>query len=284
MLGAIVGDIVGSRFEFNNHRSKNFDLFADTCFVTDDSIMSLAVARAIMEASKVKTPNSRECDHDFYLLLSNLTVKYMRDIGRKYPDCGFGGLFYGWVFSDNPEPYNSFGNGAAMRVSPAGFAASDIWEAERLAEAVTKVTHNHVEGIKGAKATAAAIFMARSGASKSEIREHISNEYYPLDFRIDDIRNTYRFNETCQETVPQAIECFLEATSFEDAVRTAISLGGDSDTVAAIAGAIAEACYGVPDAIRETALGYLNEELRAIYDAWVEFAPPAGGRSGAALP
>src|SRR5690606_28354089 len=124
---AIVGDIVGSRFEFNNHRSKNFDLFADTCFVTDDSIMSLAVARAIMEASKVKTPNSRECDHDFYLLLSNLAVKYMRDIGRKYPDCGFGGLFYGWVFSDNPEPYNSFGNGAAMRVSPAGFAASDIW-------------------------------------------------------------------------------------------------------------------------------------------------------------
>jgi len=276
MLGAIIGDIVGSRFEFNNHRSKDFDLFADGCFATDDSIMSLAVAKAIMEASKTRNFNGKGYDHDFHAVLSDLTVKYMQEIGRKYPNCGFGGMFYQWVFSGKPEPYNSFGNGAAMRVSPAGFAATNEWEAEHLAETVTEVTHNHEEGIKGAKATAVAIDMARQGKLKSEIRERMAAEYYPLDFRIDDIRASYRFNETCQETVPQAIECFLESTSFEDAIRTAISLGGDSDTIAAITGAIAEAYYGIPDAIKEKALGYLDEELRAIYDEWVQFAPSDG--------
>jgi len=274
MLGAIIGDIVGSRFEFNNHRSKDFDLFAEGCFATDDSIMSLAVAKAIMEARKIHTPGSLGFGHDFHATLSDLTVKYMQEIGRKYPNCGFGSRFYQWVFSDNPQPYNSFGNGAAMRVSPAGFAASDVADAERLAETITAVTHNHEEGIKGAKATAVAIAMARQGSLKSEIRERIVADYYPLDFSIDDIRATYRFNETCQETVPQAIECFLESTSFEDAIRMAISLGGDSDTIGAITGAIAEAYYGVPDGIKEKALAYLDEELRAIYDAWTQFTPP----------
>ena len=273
MLGAIIGDIVGSRFEFNNHRSKDFELFAEGCFVTDDSIMSLAVAKAIMEASKLKPPGGDSYDSAFYSLLSGLTVKYMQEIGRKYPGCGFGSMFYKWVFSDNPEPYNSFGNGAAMRVSPAGFAAKSEWEAEHLAEAVTAVTHDHEEGLKGAKATAVAIAMARSGALKREIRETIVSEYYPLDFRIDDIRPAYKFHATCQETVPQAIECFLEATSFEDAIRTAISLGGDSDTIGAITGAIAEAYYGIPQAIKEQCLAYLDKELRAIYDEWVKFAP-----------
>ena len=150
MLGAIIGDIVGSRFEFNNHRSKDFDLFAEDCFVTDDSIMTLAVAKALMEASKAKALGGKEAAATFDSLLSDLTIKYMQEIGRKYPDCGFGGMFYKWVFSDDPKPYNSFGNGAAMRVSPAGFAATDVWEGERLAEVVTKVTHNHEEGIKGA--------------------------------------------------------------------------------------------------------------------------------------
>lgn len=278
MLGAIVGDIVGSRFEFNNNRNKDFALFADGCFATDDSIMSLAVAKAIMEASKVKTTNSHGYDHDFYSVLSDLTVTYMQEIGRKYPDCGFGGMFRKWVFSDNPKPYDSFGNGAAMRVSPAGFAAANNWEAEHLAEAVTEVTHSHEEGIKGAIATAVAIAMARHGALKSEIRERIITEYYPLDFKIDDIRLTYKFNETCQETVPQAIECFLESDSFEDAIRIAISLGGDSDTIGAITGAIAEAYYGVPEDIKEKALTYLDDELREIYDAWILFAPSTDER------
>jgi ADP-ribosylglycohydrolase len=275
MLGAIIGGIVGSRFEFNNHRSKDFDLFAEGCFATDDSIMTLAVAKAIMESSKAKALDGREADANFDSLLSNLTVKYMQKIGRKHPDCGFGGMFYKWVFSDDPEPYNSFGNGAAMRVSPAGFAASDLWEAERLSEVITEVTHNHEEGIKGAKATIVAITMARQGGLKSEIRERITAEYYPLDFRIDDIRSTYKFNETCQETVPQAIESFLESTSFEDAIRTAISIGGDSDTIGAITGAVAEAYYGVPEGIKEKALDYLDDELRTIYDEWVSFAPPS---------
>ncbi len=182
------------------------------------------------------------------------------------------------MFSDDPKPYNSFGNGAAMRVSAAGFAATDVWEAEQIAEAVTVVTHDHEEGVKGAKATAAAVALARRGALKSEIREHITRVYYPLDFRIDDIRDTYTFNETCQGTVPQAIECFLESASFGDAIRTAISLGGDSDTLAAITGAIAQAYYGVPDDIRKQALSYLDDYLRGILGEWERFAPPDAER------
>lgn len=276
MLGAIIGDIVGSRFEFNNYRNKEFELFAEGCFVTDDSIMTLAVAKAIMEAMKVRKPSNCDYDHDFHAWLSNLTVRYMQDIGRKYPNCGFGGMFYNWIFSDDPTPYGSFGNGAAMRVSPVGFVARSKRDAEHLAETVTAVTHNHYEGIKGATATAVAIYLARNGALKSEIRECITRDYYPLDFKIDNIRSAYHFNETCQDTVPQAIECFLESTSFEDSIRTAISLGGDSDTIAAITGAIAEAHYGVPKDIKEKALAYLNEDLRKIYDDWTVFTPPSG--------
>lgn len=273
MLGALIGDIVGSRFEFKNHRSKDFDLFSDECFITDDSIMSLAVAKAIMDAEKAKEPsiNSYQYDNEFYALIGNFTVKYMQEIGRKYPHCGYGGMFAKWVFSDTPEPYDSFGNGAAMRISPAGFTARTDIEARQLSKAITEVTHNHKEGIKGAEATAVAVFMARRGFTKQEIRERIKRDYYPLDFRIDDIMKTYRFNETCQETVPQAIEAFLESVSFEDAIRTAISLGGDSDTLAAITGGIAEAYYGVPREIRGKALTYLDEELRAIFDEWVLF-------------
>lgn len=279
MLGAIIGDIVGSRFEFNNNRKKDFELFAKGCFATDDSIMTLAVAKAILETTKViPLPlGAYGSDHEYFSLLREQTVKYMQQIGRKYPDCGYGGRFYDWVFSDHPAPYGSFGNGAAMRVSPAGFAARTELEAKYLSEAVTDVTHNHKEGIKGAEATAVAIFLARSGALKSDIRARISSDYYPLDFKIDEIRSTYRFNETCQETVPQAIEAFLESTSFEDAIRTAISLGGDSDTVAAITGAIAEAYYGVPDDIRAKALTYLDDELLKIYDEWTQFMPAQPG-------
>ena len=271
MIGAIIGDIAGSRFEFNNHRSKEFELFTDECFATDDSIMTLAVARAIMEAERIKGSSVGGHDDEFYSLLSDSTVKCMQKIGRPYPNCGYGGRFYQWMYSDTPRPYNSFGNGAAMRISPAGFAARTESEARLLAEAITAVTHNHPEGIKGAEATAIALFMARRGCSKQEIRERISRDYYPLDFTIDGIRESYRFNETCQQTVPQAIEAFLESDSFEDAIRTAISVGGDSDTLAAITGGIAEAYYGVPDDMREEALRYLDSELRAIYDEWISF-------------
>ncbi len=270
MIGAIIGDIVGSRFEFNNHRSKEFELFTEECQVTDDSIMTLAIAKAIMETEKMKKPSiDGDSSNDEYdSLLGKMSIKYMQEIGRKYPHCGYGGMFSEWMFSEKPEPYNSFGNGAAMRISPVGFYARTENEACRLSESVTRVTHNHEEGIKGAEAAAVAIFMARRGLSKDEIREKIHSNYYSLNFTIDEIRSTYQFNETCQETVPQAIEAFLESTSFEDAIRTAISVGGDSDTLAAITGAIAEAYYGVPLEIKEKALTYLDKELRTIFDEW----------------
>jgi ADP-ribosyl-[dinitrogen reductase] hydrolase len=273
MLGAIIGDIVGSRFEFNNHRSMDFDLFAPGCFVTDDSIMTLAVAKGIMETEKrvESSVSDYRFDGEYHHLLSEMTVKYMQEIGRQYPNCGYGGMFARWIFSDHPEPYNSFGNGAAMRISPVGFVAGTELEATSLSGTITSVTHDHEEGIKGAEATVIAIFLALNGFTKSEIRDRISNEYYLLDFTIDEIRPTYKFNETCQKTVPQAIECFLESDSFEDAIRIAISLGGDSDTIAAITGAMAEAYYGVPDDIRHKGLAYLDEELRSIYDQWEKF-------------
>jgi type I restriction enzyme M protein len=256
MLGAIIGDIAGSRFEFHNHRSKDFELFAKGCSVTDDSIMTLAVAKAILA-----------CDGDWERLGEN-AVKYMQMVGRKYPGCGFGGMFGEWVFDDNPKPYNSFGNGAAMRVSPCGFIAQSEDEAKLLVRKVTEVTHNHPEGLKGAEAAAVAVFLARNGTAKHEIEECMEKDYYALDFTLDGIRKSYQFNETCQGTVPQAIAAFLESDSFEDAIRNAISIGGDSDTLAAITGGIAEACYGVPPDLKSKALAYLDNELLDIFTEW----------------
>ncbi len=272
MIGAIIGDIAGSRFEFNNHRSKEFELFTDECNVTDDSIMTIAVAKAIMETGKnlKLLSNDSKNNYYYYKLLKSMTIRYMQKIGRKYPHCGYGGMFGQWIFSDNPKPYYSFGNGAAMRISPVGFIAPTEDEARKLSETITAVTHNHKEGIKGAEATVISIYMAKHGASKEEIRQKINEDYYNLNFTIDEIRDTYEFNETCQETVPQAIVAFLESDSFEDAIRTAISVGGDSDTLAAITGSIAEAYYGVPEDIKEKALTYLDTELRSIYDEWCE--------------
>jgi ADP-ribosylglycohydrolase len=271
MLGAIIGDIVGSRFEFNNHKDKEFELFAEDCRPTDDSIMTLAVAKAIMETYREVEPDLGAIDKKFYTQLREFVIRDMREIGRKYPNCGFGGMFGKWIFSDKPEPINSFGNGAAMRVSPVGFVAGSRSDAMNLAEAVTDVTHNHEEGIKGAEATAVAIYMSRRGYVKNEIRAQMRKYYPSLGFTVDSIRDTYEFNETCQETVPQAIVAFLESNSFEDAIRTAVSLGGDSDTLAAVTGSIAEAYYGIPDDIKAKALSYLDDELHAIYVDWTAF-------------
>lgn len=197
MLGAIIGDIVGSRFEWNNHKDKEFEFLTYKCFPTDDSIMSLAIAQAILVSKS---------DHSD---LSKNAVECMQSVGRNYPDCGYGGSFQEWIFSDNPKPYNSYGNGAAMRVSAAGFATESLEEAKVLSKLVTEVSHNHPEGIKGAEATAVAIYMAKSGSSMLEIRDYIDKNYYPMDFTLDEIRDSYQFNETCQETVPQALEAFL---------------------------------------------------------------------------
>jgi len=280
MLGAIIGDIIGSRFEFNNHRSKDFELFSEGCSVTDDSIMTLAVAKAIMEAedSLIEKTKGVRSDKEYLRKLSDLAVGSMQGIGREYPGCGYGGRFLQWVFSDDPRPYNSFGNGAAMRISPVGFAARTKKEAIVMSRAMTSVSHDHEEGIKGAEATAVAIFMARQGIPMEHIRRTINDDYYPIDFTIDGIRPTYRFNETCQETVPQALQCFLESESFEDAIRTAVSLGGDSDTIAAITGALAEAYHGVPQKISDRALTYLDHSLRTMYDEWSAFMREDGKR------
>ena len=267
MLGAIIGDIVGSRFEFNNHRSKNFDLFTRESFVTDDTIMSLAIGKAIIETEKMCISKN----NDYYALLEKNTIKYMQKIGRKYPDCGYGGRFFSWMFSEHPKPYNSFGNGAAMRVSAVSYITKDEEDLKSLSRTVTAVTHNHPEGIKGAEAIALAIFLANNHHSKESIRKRIVKDYYPLDFTMDSIRSTYQFNETSQDTVPQALQAFFESTSFEDAIRTAISVGGDSDTLAAITGSIAEAYYRIPPSIKNKAIRYLDNDLKALYDEWVEF-------------
>lgn len=262
MLGAIIGDIVGSRFEWNNHRDKDFEFLTYKCFPTDDSIMSLAIAQAIL----VSKPDHSD--------LSKNAVTCMQSVGRNYPDCGYGGSFYAWMFSDNPKPYNSYGNGAAMRVSAAGFAAESLEEAKKLSKLVTEVTHNHPEGIKGAEATAVAIYMAKSGRSILDIRDYINDNYYPMNFTLDEIRSTYKFSETCQDSVPQALQAFFESTGFEDAIRNAISIGGDSDTLAAICGGVAEAYYGIPTAIRKHALTFLDQKLLQLLILFENKYPP----------
>lgn len=257
MIGAIIGDIVGSRFEFNNHKSKDFKLFTDDCFITDDSIMTIAVARGLINFQ------------DNYNNVSESTIKdnvirYMLEIGRKYPGCGYGARFYNWIYY-NAKPYNSYGNGSAMRVSACGWIGKTLEDTKYLAKLTAEVSHNHPEGIKGAQVTASCIYLSRNKYTKKDIKAFVS-DYYNMDFTLDKIRSTYRFNETCQKTVPQAIEAFLESDSFEDAIRNAISIGGDSDTLAAITGSIAEAYYGVPYNIKQKAESYMDNTLKTYYD------------------
>ena len=260
MLGAIIGDIAGSRFEFHNRKRKDFDLFAPGCRPTDDSVMTLAVAAALMEAGA----------------LDSRAVKWMQRLGRSYPDSGFGGMFYRWLQSDDPQPYGSYGNGAAMRVSPVGFYARSEDEVKRLSHAVTAVSHNHPEAFKGAEATAMAVYLARTGADMAAIRERIERDYYKIDFTLDEIRPAYTLS--CQGSVPQALEAFFESTSFEDAIRNAISIGGDSDTIAAITGGIAEAYYGIPTDIAMAGEQYLDEALRDILNHWRTFMKQRQGQ------
>ena len=251
MIGAIVGDIVGSRFEFDNVKSKDFVFFHPDCRVTDDSVMTLAVGDALLE--------HREKGID----LTEAVVRKMQEWGRRYPDAGYGGMFVDWLEEKDPKPYHSWGNGAAMRVSFCGWAAKTLREAVRMAHEVTRVTHDHPEGLAGAEIVAALVFLARRGIGKEKLREYAEAHYRPLDFTLDAIRPGYAFDESCQGTVPQAIVAFLESRSFTDAVRNAISIGGDSDTLGAITGAIAEAYYGVPEKIREQALSYLDDGQKA---------------------
>ena len=259
MLGAIIGDIAGSRFEWNNNKSKDFELFTNMrCRPTDDSIMSLAIAKALLS-----------CQGE-YSSLGASAVRCMQELGRKYPAAGYGGNFHRWIYASDPRPYNSWGNGSAMRVSACGFAANTLEEAIDLSKRVTEVTHNHPEGIKGAEATAVAIFMAKTGSSMMDIQDRINRDYYKINFKLADIRDAYEFDVSCQGSVPQALEAFFESTDFEDAIRNAISIGGDSDTIAAITGGIAEAYYGIPASIRKRALTFLDETQLSILNEFEE--------------
>lgn len=253
MIGAIIGDIVGSRFEFDNLKSKKFELFHKECDFTDDSVMTLAIAKCLTQYDIIS---------DYEEFRKNL-VKVMHEVGRKYPDCGYGGRFLVWMMRNHTEPYNSYGNGSAMRVSPVAWFASSLEECEKLAKATAEVTHDHPEGIKGAVAVAGAIYLARTGHTMDEIKGY-TNRYYDINFTLDEIREDYDFYEICQKSVPQALEAFFESTSFEDAIRNAISIGGDSDTIAAMTGSIAEAFYGIDENMKDTAFSYLDEYLLEI--------------------
>ncbi len=259
MLGAIIGDIVGSVYEFGSDKTKHFPLFSPGCSPTDDSLMTMAVGVTCVSAD---THNESEFKHTLALM--------MREIGRQYPDAGYGDRFFDWLMSDTMEPYGSYGNGSAMRVSPVAYVAKTLNEAETLARWSAEVTHDHPEGVKGAQAVAAAIYLAREGCDKDEIRAYIEEKYYDLDFTLEEIRPSYRYDVTCMGSVPQAVVCFLEAEDFEDAVRNAISLGGDGDTIGAMAGAIAEAYFGVPDALQEEAMKYMDDTEKNYYFSYHE--------------
>lgn len=252
MFGAIVGDVVGSKFEFFNYRDKDFKLFDEDSFFTDDSVMTIAICKAIMD-----------CNGN-YDELSQKVVESMQFLGERYPYAGYGEMFSKWLRTENPQPYNSFGNGSAMRISAVAYEAETLEEVKKLSKLVTEVTHNHPEGLKGAEATAVAIFLARIGTKKEDIKKYIEKNYYKLDFTIDEIRDDYTFDETCQGSVPQALECFFESNDFEDTIRLAISLGGDSDTIGAISGSIAEAYYGIPAYMKEMAINCLDKQLYEI--------------------
>ena len=272
MYGAIIGDIVGSKYEFFNIKTKNFPLFSPGCDYTDDSIMTVAAAKALLRAHNEEAPD-----------LFRIFTEEMRALGQAYTDPmgAYGTRFIGWLFTDDPAPYNSCGNGSAMRVSPCALYAQTLEEALFLAEASAVITHTHPEGIKGAKATAAAIFLAKTGSSKDEIAAYIREHFYPLAKTLDEIRPSYSFDGTCQGTVPEALTAFLASTSFEDAIRNAISIGGDSDTIGAITGSVAYSYYRRAgedlSAYRKKAEAYLPKEFVTVIE---EFERVCGERNG----
>lgn len=261
MYGAILGDMIGAPYEFDRgNKTKEFPLFGRDSRFTDDSVMTIALAEALMLSAGKSDDEVKKA-----------AVSSMQKWGRKYPDAGYGIMFSRWLEEENPGPYGSFRNGSAMRAAAAGWLYDTLEETRKYAKLTAEVTHNHPEGIKGAEATAAAIYMARKGASKDEIREYIIREFdYDLSRTCDEIRPAYHHVETCQETVPEAITAFLEGNDFEDVIRTAVSLGGDCDTLTCIAGSIAEAFYGVPETDKLACRRRLPEDMLAVLDHFEE--------------
>lgn len=256
MLGAIVGDIVGSRFELYRRQAKDFELFAPNCRFTDDTVLTLALCQAFMD-----------CKGD-YENLADCAQNTFQTFTLRYPRAGYGSKFLAWALSEKPSAYGSTGNGCAMRVSPCAIVATSIREVRDFSRAVTAITHNHPESFKAAEAVAVAGFMARIGAPKKDIAKVIKADYYPIDFTIERVRPHYRFGHSCLETVPYALEAFLEADSFEETIRLAVSLGGDTDTLAAMAGSVAGFYYGIPQPIAESARTYLDENLMTVLDSF----------------
>ena len=257
MLGAILGDMVGSPYEFDwkNHKSKDFPLLSENSHFTDDTVMTLAVALGLIAGQGDAQKTFAEVQHE------------MRHWGRRHPHAGYGGMFRQWLRAEHPQPYGSFGNGSAMRVAAAGWLFDTLDKTLEMAKVTAEITHNHPEGIKGAQATAAAIFLARTGHSKPEIKRYVEQTFgYDLSRTCDEIRPSYRHVETCQQTVLEAIIAFLESTGFEDVLRNAVSLGGDNDTLACITGGIAEAFYGMPPELQQETLKHLPEEMQAAYE------------------
>ena len=255
MYGAILGDIIGEPYEFDRgNKTKAFPLFSSKPAFTDDSVMTVAVAEALMNSRK-KSPGE----------ICRAVVDSMREWGAAYPNAGYGGMFRWWLRADHPEPYGSFGNGSAMRVSAAGWLFDTLEETREKARLTAEVTHNHPEGIKGAESVAAVIWLARNGSTKEDIRQYVTRKFgYDLSRTCDEIRPSYRHVESCQKTVPEAVTAFLEGQDFEDVIRTAVSLGGDCDTLACIAGSMAEAFYGVPAALRQVCEELLPEDMRSV--------------------
>lgn len=262
MYGAILGDIIGSPYEFDRgDKSKDFELFNPKVRYTDDSVMTLAIAKAILDAG---------IDADEQSMKGSF-IRCMQDLGRRYAQGEYGGRFRGWFLSDNPKPYGSYGNGSAMRVSSVGWLFDSLVRTREVARWSAEVTHNHPEGIKGAESVAAAIYMLRAGSDKEEVKQYIIDEFgYDLSRTCDEIRPTYHHVEDCQHTVPEAITAFLEGDGFEDVIRTAVSLGGDVDTLTCIAGSMAEAYYGVDKELRDKCEKRLDAELLDILKSCVE--------------
>ena len=258
MYGAIIGDIVGSRFEFSNIKTKDFELFHPGCSHTDDTVMTLAVAQGLLRCRTAGTNFKKEL------------VQSMKELGRAYPWAGYGSRFKRWLCSDRSKPYKSYGNGSAMRASPCGWVASSRKEAIDLGYDSAAVTHNHPDGLDGGVMASELVWIARNGGSKQDIRIRIG-QVYNVDFTLEEIRPTYSFSETCMGSVPQAVVAFLESESFEDAIRNAVSIGGDSDTIACMTGAIAEAYYGMPQHFKEQAMGILDNYCCNIVLAFRDF-------------
>ena len=253
MYGAIFGDIIGSRFEFDRGgKTKAFELFTNQCGWTDDTVMTVAIMEALTNAGK-------DADAD---TIHTECIRSMKKWGKRYPNAGYGSSFFGWVLTDDPEPYGSFGNGSAMRVSAAGWIYDTVERTREVAKATAEVTHNHPEGIKGAECTAAVMFLARTGKSKEEIKEYVIKEFgYDVSKTVDELRPLHEHVEWCQDSLPKALASFFEGDSYEDVVRNAVSLGGDTDTLAAIAGAMADAMYGVPEEIMVQGKKWLEKDM-----------------------